>query len=639
MFFDYTGPRLVLERFYDVGCASTVLLLCWAVGIVALRQVGFSDNSALDRSLFGTALGAGVISTSILALGSVSLLVPWALAGLFGLIVGIAAAFSQTLYGELRRARSALVKQVGQPALLLLLVVVAFLVLQSAMPAGDWDVLTYHLDVPAEYLARGEVFVPEDNHHAAFVGLQHMLYIPLLAAKAQSAPAVLSAGFAFLLALTMFAAGRRLFDRSTGRLSSALLWGSPVILLVAVTSRVDVTAAWLLLLVHYAIAVCVEHRELGGWFWIGAVAAGFAFGTKYSALAYLAALSPVIAWAVARATSSPREWSAKVAGFGGLFLIVAAPWLLKNIALFGAPLYPFFTDLQLESWLAAYVGSSTVPASVDPEVFQVAARTREPLSLTALFTDPGSMTPEREGAFYFANLALLLLPVSVLFLRRKVLLLLGPAVLYALLVIYPNGSVNLRYLIPALVVGTLVASWVLIRTGERLFPARASRRVFVVVVGVLCLLPAGAAAYFKISEMRPHELWLGARSEAEYLKWNENPDVYRHARVRGWANARLEDDDRVVMLFESRGYGFEPQVLQDNLNQTWPILASQAPWEDCLAPTGATHVLVNYAHLKSLIVRGLEPATVDWKEFGRFARSCLVREGAVSSVVLYRIVR
>lgn len=635
----YAGPLVLLRCLYNVAWGVGLLVLCWALGVVTLRVSGFLRDSPLDRALFGTAIGAGLLSTSILVLGWISLVQPWTLVGLLALTAGVAVVHRQTLYVEASRARRELAEHMGRPAVLVLVAVVAFLVLQSAMPPGDWDVLTYHLKIPAEFLARGRVFLPADNDHVAFVGLQHMLYIPLLAVHASSAPAVLSAGFAVLLGLTMFAAGRRLFDGSTGRLASVLLWGSPVILLIAVTARIDVTAAWFLLLANYAVVVCLERRELGGWFWVAALMAGFAIATKYSALAYVAGLAPIVAWVLVRGTSSPAQGIRSGLGFGGLLLLTSAPWLIKNMLLFGAPLYPFFTELHLEPWLARYVGSATVPPSVDPSVFRVAAETREPFSLLRLFSDPGSMTPEREGAFYFGNLAFLALPLTVLVPRRKAAALLVPPLVFVALLLYPNARTNLRYLIPALTTGTLVASWVLVQMGERLVRAGFLRRVYLAIISAVCLLPAAAAAYHKISEMRPYEVWSGLRAESEYLTQNADPDVYVNARVRQWVNGRLGRDDRVVMLFESRGYRFEPQVRQDNLNRNWAILASQAPWRDCLAPTGATHVLVNYGHLGSLVRRGLDPATLDWDLFALFARNCLVREGAVGSVVLYRIVR
>lgn len=634
---EYRGFLLPLDRIFDVGCAVALTVLAWALGRAILRRVDFDPGSATDRFLFAAPTGIGVLGTSVLALGAVSLLRSWALITLAVLLVwGIRDSLGG-LREELRQLTSELREGPGRCVLIALGVIAAFLLIQSAMPPTDWDVLTYHLDVPAEFLNRGEVFLPEDNHHVAFVGLVHMLYVPFLAVGAESAPAVLSAIVALLLALTMYKVGSRLLDEETGRMASVLVWGSPVILLVGVTARVDVTVTWFLVLAHYAVVVRLGRRESHGWWWMAAVMMGLAVATKFSALAYLAGLAPVMLWVLLRERDRSIRSVLPAAGFAAVVLIVAAPWLLKNTLLLEAPLYPYLTDLRLEPWLVDYLGTLAVPASVDPDVFQIPALSREPISIVALFTDPASMSPEGESDFYFANFVLLLLPLALVGSRRKTAALLVPPLLYSAVVLVADSWINLRYLIPLLVMGTLLACYGVSKVGKTLFSRSTLQNLLYLMVVTTCLLPAGFAIYYKVSEMNPHQHWLGFRSERAYLEDNANPDVYVHARLRHWVNERLPDDARIVMLFEGRGFGFEPQVRQDNLSRTWPILTAGEPWRDCLASTGATHVLVNYGALGSLIQRGLETETVQWSSFGTFARMCLKREGHVGRVVLYRV--
>lgn len=634
---DYRGLLLPLDRFFDVGCAVALVVLAWAIGLSILRWVDFDPGSATERLLFATPIGIGVEATSLLALGAVSLLRPWALVTLGVLLVWGARHAFGGIREEMHRITGELGEGLGQWGIAALVLAGMVILLQSAMPPTDWDVLAYHLDVPREFLNRGAVFLPGDNHHVAFVGLVHMLYVPLLAVGAESAAAVLSGVTALLLALTMYAVGSRVFDEETGRMASVLVWGSPAIFLVAVTARVDVTVTWFLVLTHYALVVCLERREAGGWWWLAAVMMGLAVATKFSALAYLVGLAPVIIWMLLR----ERDWSIRLAlpavGFGAVLLLVAAPWLLKNTWLLGAPLYPYLADLRLETWLADYLGTLAVPASVDADVFQIPALTREPFSIVAMFTDPASMSPEGESDFYFANFVLLLLPLALLGSRRKVAALLVPPLLYSAVVLVADSWINLRYLIPLLVMGTLLACYGVAKVGRCLFSKAKFRRVCYLMVVTICLLPVGFAIYYKVSQMHPYQHWLGLRSERAYLEDNSNPDVYVHARLRRWVNERLPADARIVMLFEGRGFGFDPHMLQDNLSRSWPILATGDPWRDCLAPTGTTHVIVNYGALGSLVQRGLDVETVQWSAFGRFARSCLEREGHVGRVVLYRV--
>lgn len=625
---------LPLDPVYDVACAAGIVLLACVLGRSFFQWVGFSVDSAVDGLLFATALGLGIEATVVLGLGALSLLHPAALAAVGLALVGVAAGSARGLVDDLCGAAGELKRGLGPWELVLLGLVVAFLLLHSVAPPVDQDVLTYHLDVPQEYLRRGKIFWPVDNSHASFVGLPHMLYVPLLAVGAQSAPAVFSAIVALLLAVTMFAFGRRIFDGPTGRLGAVLLWGSPAVLLVAVTARVDVTVTWLLVLAHYAILVAWSRRRIDGWFWMGAVAGGLAVATKFTAVAYMAGLGPLAVWTVVRADSWTRRSMSRLVGFGCLAGLVASPWLVKNTALFGAPFYPYLAEVRLDPWLAEYLGTSTVPPSVDPDVFRIPQNTRDPFSLVALFTAPETMVPEGEGAFYFGNFALLLLPLGVFWSRRKIVALLLPAALYVGIVLYPDGYINLRYLVPGLVTATLVATHVIVRSGEAVFSTVPLRRVGLVLVVAFGLMPAASAAYNHVNALRPHSYVLGQQSEGRYLR-----DVFPLGRVRSRINRKVPESARIVMLFESRGLRFEPTVLQDNLFRNWPILAAGKPWRDCLAPTDATHVLVNYKYMGVLLRRGMKIGTVRWQAFGRFARECLEREASVAGMVLYRIVR
>lgn len=636
---EYQGFLLPFDRIFDVGCAAGLVFLAWALGRSVFQHVQFTVDSAVDRLLFATAIGLGIEGTAVFGLGVVSLLHPAALAGLGLVLAWVAAGAGSDLQSDVREVAAELQGGLGRSGLLLLGGVAVLLLLLSATPPADWDVLTYHLEVPQEYLREGKIFLPIDNHHASFVGLQHMLNVPLLAVGAESAPAVLSAIFALLLAVTMYVFGRRVFDEATGRLGAALVWGSPAVLLVAVTARVDVTMTWLLVLCHYAVVVGLSRQRITGWFWTAAVVGGLAVATKLSAVAYLAGLAPVLAWTVVKASPSMTSSVSRLLGFGGVTVLVAAPWLAKNTVLLGAPFYPYLAELRLEPWLAEYLGAATVPDSIDADVFRIPENTRAPFSVRALFTDPGAITPEYEGAFYFGNFALFLLPFSIMWSRRKVVALLLPAAVYVGLVLYPDGHTNLRYLIPGLVIGTLVASHVIARLGVAAFSTPSLRRMSFAVMVVFCLLPAGLAIHHRVEELRPQQYWLGLQSEQEYLLESSSWDVSSIAGVRTGINEQMPDDARIVMLFEPRGFGFHPEVMQDNLSRTWPILAENTPWRDCLAPTEATHVLVNYWHLGSLLRRGVEIETLSWDAFARFARECLERKDSMPGAVLYEIVR
>src|SRR5262249_10115931 len=140
---------------------------------------------------------------------------------------------------------------------------VGFVFLVAIAPPADWDSLMYHLRLPAQFLERGQIFLPEDNLHVAFVGLPHMLYLPLLRVGSSSAPAVFSAALTLALGLSVFALGSRFWGDVCGLSGLLLLWSSPVLLLVGGTARIDVTGALFLLLAHYALLLAISSKSEG----------------------------------------------------------------------------------------------------------------------------------------------------------------------------------------------------------------------------------------------------------------------------------------------------------------------------------------------------------------------------------------
>ena len=64
-------------------------------------------------------------------------------------------------------------------------------------------------------------------------------------------------------------------------------------------------------------------------------------GVKYTSFVCPVAASLFICWHMARARARWNAWVKALALFGGIALIVAAPWYLCNLAFTGNPVYPF----------------------------------------------------------------------------------------------------------------------------------------------------------------------------------------------------------------------------------------------------------------------------------------------------------
>jgi hypothetical protein len=632
-----TGPALVLRHLVDLAAVTVLLAVCAAVGLQALAWLRVRYEAPLESLLFGLGIGSGVVATTLLVMG---------LAGALGgrapeltvLIFGVIAARQlAALPSYLRGALRSLIGT-GGPADFTVLAITAaaasFVLLLAIAPVTDWDSLTYHLRVPAQFLERGRIFLPEDNLHVAFVGLPHMLYLPLLRVGSSSAPAVLSAALTIAFGLTTFALASRFWGRACGLVSLALLWSSPVILLVGGTPRIDVTVGLFLLLAHYALLLALRTDSGTGHVYVGGLLAGFALGGKYHALLYDAALAP-LAFAAARANAaSLKQAASKAAVASGLAAAAAAPYLLKNLLLLGAPLYPFFVRPALEPWLVPVLQSATVPLGAGAGAFHALADVRRHFNLVDAFLHPGRLTVESEGQFYYASPVFVMLLLWPMVRRDRVLNWLGlPAVAYLVVLLWAFPATNLRYLVPALAPLSIVAVVIATEVASRL-RFRPALRLVVPLLGGVALGPSAAAAAGWLSGTPLFSHAVGLTSDSLYLA---TPRFSDHWRVVRYVNDSLPRNARVLAFFEARAYAMNRSVLADPRLTNWPLLAETRAPDDCLQSLGITHVLVGHGSIGYYLSRGLDPAALRLDAFDRFVARCLEPIFAVSGATVYRL--
>lgn len=622
----------VIGAVYTLLVTFALLSLIFAAGHTLTRRYLSSDISNRERLQFSVALGTGVVATGVLVLGAVGLLDRSILiAALFGAAV--------LLRREFRHLAAILSFRLPtdrvEPLLVLALatgVCVALVLIVAALPPStDWDSLTYHLALPQAYVDAGRIHLTEASVHAGFIGLAHMLYIPLLAVGAPSAPAVLSALYALLLGIAVWHVGLTLFDRQTAQLAFVGLWGTTSILFVAATPRVELFLAYLVFTAHLALL----KYSSKGFLVLGCVLLGFSGAIKYHGFLFAVALAPWIGYYLCVARRSvPRR---VLLGAGCLVAgtVAAAPILIKNTLLLGAPFYPYGSEQMLQPWLAAIAGSTDVPASVTPSTFDVLASTRSSFNLRDLILAPGRISAELEAAYYFTSPLLGVLGVSWLAVRNRVsVTLLVPAMLYLALVIVPHPRTNLRYLIPAVPALTIVAAHLLVQAS-----ARASRR------HVRGLIQASLGAASLPGLCLAGAALLGVRAPGTYFSAEHSITQYfatvapDHETVRSVLDAHVGEDDKVLLLFEGRRLRLRPTVLEDGALLNWPLLSAVLGNEGCLPSDDVQYVLVHVAMRRYFEWRGVEPGTIQWHRFEGFAARCLEPVANRGSVMLYRTLK
>ena len=378
------------QRFDLLAVAAGIWCGAWAVGNLLLRGLRIASRlPQLDGQVFACGLGISAISLITLACGLAGWLSPTCLGGaLTGLVlIEIGLRLRQHFVhtrGDSRPARVRNVKPNVTPTpnltesrtrinaiyrgvgMLVLFLFLLAMLLGSLLPPIDFDVKTYHLTGPKEFFLQGRITFLPHNVYTSFPFLTEMISLLAMVLRqdwfrgALAGQAVLM-GFAPLTALALYCAGRR-FHRTTGWLAAIIYFTTPWTYRLAVIAYVEGALSCFLCLSLYALVLAAERiraadgPDQGGvWqlFHLSGLFAGSAMACKYPGLVTVAIplgiASVVIAARICRTgNTSTQPVTAQIVrhvalvglAFAAGVTITVGPWLAKNLAETGNPVYP-----------------------------------------------------------------------------------------------------------------------------------------------------------------------------------------------------------------------------------------------------------------------------------------------------------
>ena len=621
---DMRGFPLMLRHVVTITVALSLLAVTVATGCALLRRVWRRRIGASAELTLGTALGIGLTSSLLLASSAVvgpHWYVLWAVVALLALatwrqlirLPGLCRASCGEVIDGLANATGRKLLAGGAATLLATLLVLALI------PPTDYDSLNYHLRVPQQWLAHGRIYLPPDNYHTAFVGAAHMLYLPVLSAGLIAAPQVLNAMLTVLLGLATFALAREVAGPRPATIALLMLFASPIIVLSGTLPMVDVTLALMLTSATLALVMAASEGHGRRGIYLAGAMLGTAFGVKYLAIIYAVALVPVGLMAAWRVTGGVVMRTLGVAmSTVAVFLVFASPWLGKNAVLFGNPIFPYLQEPKVEPWLRPLYRDLR-PTGVDKAIFSVHREMREPVTFTRLFLHPESLEADVDRHDSAPYLPLILAPLALAFPgRRKVALVLLPALGFGGLVVLYSRVLSVRYLIPMLPGLTIGLAVVCEAALQRL--SRLGRSVLVATLVVLAMpLPLALLARVQWKQAIPHALGTVSDDAALRGYW----DTADYLDVVRWTDAHILADAPVILLFEGRGFYFHGAVYEDILLRNWAYLAPFAADGSCLSSTGARFIIVNDDGRRYFLSRGVRPDAFQWDKFAAFRDRCL----------------
>lgn len=233
----------------------------------------------------------------------------------------------------------------------------AALLVLAAVPPVSRDALTHHLLVPKLYLAHGGIYeIPSIVFSYFPMNLDLLYAIPLYFGN-DIAPKFIHMAFGLMTAWLIFAHLKKRLNTAYGLLGALLFLSLPVIVKLSITVYVDLGLIFFSTVAVLCLIKWVENPFQTRHLVWSAIGCGLALGTKYNGLIVLFLLALMVPFSYLQTTAKRPKDSMRAVGYSVLFTVVAllvfSPWMARNLAWKGNPIYPlhdsWFKSLRAEN--------------------------------------------------------------------------------------------------------------------------------------------------------------------------------------------------------------------------------------------------------------------------------------------------
>jgi hypothetical protein len=616
---DVTGFLALLNNTFPITLALVLSVVLSSVGHAVTRFLRIEFANGAEEIAFSLFLGTGVVGLSLLGLGLLGLLRPWAvLILLAGYLIASHRSWIR-LYTVVRTGLQALtLTRETKVVSAIFIALVLLLVLRAATPPNAADEMIYHLPVTKQYVDAGRIYPSFDNSLGNFPFLIHMVYAVCLMANSDIAARVFSCFLALATALALYGFARRYLTRRVAVVSMFAFFAAGMVVEVSTTTRIDVSLAGILFLCTYAMINHLESKQIA-WLWMAALLAGFSLGIKLTAGIWLVLIGIMYVY-----ESIGRKETAAILRRGIVFAViavaVASPWYLKNFVWFNNPLYPLITGevAEFDGGRVRYFDANDerklnehferakreIPEVVkaqEQELLDAIGRRieRHPLLLWNFFLNPNAYLMSEPH--HYPNYLFLLIPFLV-FLKKPRwivwLAVLGVGFVFAI----AATSWIARYLLPAYPTLTIVGSYTLNSISERVSILR--KLPIFLIAGLLAVVIS--TSMLSMRKFHSYRFLIGTASRHDVV------NRFTYYRPLQFMNDTLPQNSRVMFLGAQLGYGVERPYISDEswFSTKWRrLLVRNDSLEEVnrdLKQQGVTHILFSPGIFTYAAARGTE---------------------------------
>ena len=314
-------------------------ILSYGIGRRLTQRIHF--NCVVEQFSFCTTLGLGSLSYLILLIGTLGLLYRWLILA----VIGVVFLFCSSAWIEVFRGVSSAYKERGwlrwKPLVLILLAILIIfpVLLLPLYPPTAFDSTMYHLAYGKIYTLTHKIVFTPYMRFPVFPQTNEMLFtLAMLFYDGVSAQLIqfLMMG---VLAVGLFAFGRRHFSQRTGIWAGAIFLSNPMVLWLGASAYIDMGLTLFVTMGIYSILNWISLKEKN-WLILGAIFFGLSVGSKYLALFFLILFSLVT---LCIGFKTRRIFHALL--FVTIAVGVASPWYFRNWYYTGNPVFPFFGQI------------------------------------------------------------------------------------------------------------------------------------------------------------------------------------------------------------------------------------------------------------------------------------------------------
>ena len=333
--------------------AAFVTASAYALGrrLLSTRRLRF--QSFAETVSVSTGVGFGTLGTLILVLGLCGLLYRSAVLALLLACHLVGWSSWRSAATRLRGIdwRTRPVRRFALGAVVVL-GLAAPLIWRALYPPVQFDAIMYHLPAAREFAASHRVSPLPTLRFVVFPQLNEMLFCAAMLLCDDVTAQLLELVLCALACGAMLAWARRFGPAWTGPAALVLWIASPAVPFLSTSAYVEIAVALFAILAIHGVSCWRETRD-SAWLIVSGLCAGFAAGTKYQGLFFVAAI-PV---ALLSANRGREGWRA-VVSFSGAAAAAALPWYARNLIAARSPVWPFLGEVfGYRFWTARDVAS------------------------------------------------------------------------------------------------------------------------------------------------------------------------------------------------------------------------------------------------------------------------------------------